>query len=85
MPENVAHFARIAGYDGIGPPMSCTVTADSNQRDAAVCPLCAEVVGGKLSGKPRQQAAEPARSKLTAERIKDASLAIRQSWHLILS
>src|ERR1700730_17081069 len=52
--EYVTHFAGVAGDDGIGAGMSSTVTADSNQRDAVVRPLRAELVGGKFSGKPRQ-------------------------------
>jgi hypothetical protein len=71
--EYVTHFAGVAGDDGIGAGMSSTVTADSNQRDAVARPLRAELVGGKFSGKPRKQVAQPTRRKLTAKRIKGAS------------
>jgi hypothetical protein len=58
--ERVAHFTRVAGDDDVGAGLRRAVAADGDQGDAVPCPLCRELVAGKVSGKLRQEVAEPA-------------------------
>ena len=58
--ERVAHFTRVAGDDDVGAGLRRAVAANGDQGDAVPCPLCRELVAGKVSGKLRQEVAEPA-------------------------